>query len=67
MSRNKVNQFYKQELPEVRVDPELLAHLESVFPNRLPSNPLEKAEDYSFLIGQQTVVKYIKRLYEKKP
>lgn len=66
MTRNKTTQFFRQELPDFHVDKEMLAHLEQTFPNRLPSNPLENADQYAFLIGQQSIIKYIRALHEKK-
>ena len=64
--RSKTSQFFKQELPDFAIDGDFLAHLEQTFPNRLPSNPLEDADKYSYLIGQQSIIRYIRLLYEKK-
>ena len=63
----KRTKVFTQDLPDVRVDPELLAHLQDVFPNRLPTNMLDDLADYALMHGQQQVVRYIRMLYEKKP
>ena len=66
MTKRKTAQFFKQELPDFNVDAEMLAHIEQTFPNRLPSHMLEDMSQYAFLIGQQSIIKYLRALYEKK-
>ena len=43
---------------------ELLNHIKNLFPDKLPTNPID-IEDFRFLQGQQSVIQKLEELYKQ--
>ncbi len=64
--KTKKPNLFEPEIPNLHIDPELIAYLKQTFSDKLPMYPYQEPVDYALRIGHLQVIAHIEAIYNKK-